>query len=231
MAINPKPSNVDASLVQAPEELSFVEEDLAKQQDDFLNVDIVENEEGAEVTFGEEEEVFGEEPDNFFDNLAGLVSDETLTGVSTFVLDSVEEDKTSRDDWEDTYTKGLDLLGMRYETRTEPFDGATGVIHPLLNEAVTQFQAQAYKEMLPSSGPVRANIVGLPNPEVEMQAQRVQEYMNYEIMYRMEEYEPEFDQMLYYLGLAGSAFKKVYRDEGLGRAVSKFALPDRDWET
>ena len=227
MAINPKPSNVDASLVQAPEELSFVEEDLAKQQDDFLNVDIVENEEGAEVTFGEEEEVFGEEPDNFYDNLAGLVSDETLTGVSTFVLDSVEEDKTSRDDWEDTYTKGLDLLGMRYETRTEPFDGATGVIHPLLNEAVTQFQAQAYKEMLPSSGPVRANIVGLPNPEVEMQAQRVQEYMNYEIMYRMEEYEPEFDQMLYYLGLAGSAFKKVYRDEGLGRAVSKF-VPAED---
>ena len=200
MAINPKPSNVDASLVQAPEELSFVEEDLAKQQDDFLNVDIVENEEGAEVTFGEEEEVFGEEPDNFYDNLAGLVSDATLTGVSTFVLDSVEEDKTSRDDWEDTYTKGLDLLGMRYETRTEPFDGATGVIHPLLNEAVTQFQAQAYKEMLPSSGPVRANIVGLPNPEVEMQAQRVQEYMNYEIMYRMEEYEPEFpshDRWLY----------------------------------
>ena len=227
MAINPKPSNVDASLVQAPEELSFVEEDLAKQQDDFLNVDIVENEEGAEVTFGEEEEVFGEEPDNFYDNLAGLVSDETLTGVSIFVLDSVEEDKTSRDDWEDTYTKGLDLLGMRYETRTEPFDGATGVIHPLLNEAVTQFQAQAYKEMLPSSGPVRANIVGLPNPEVEMQAQRVQEYMNYEIMYRMEEYEPEFDQMLYYLGLAGSAFKKVYRDEGLGRAVSKF-VPAED---
>ena len=222
MAINSKPTNVDRSLIAPPETLSIEEDDLQNQQDDFLNVDIVENEEGAEVTFGEEEEVFGEEPDNFFDNLAGLVSDATLTGVSTFVLDSVEEDKTSRDDWEDTYTKGLDLLGMRYETRTEPFDGATGVIHPLLNEAVTQFQAQAYKEMLPSSGPVRANIVGLPNPEVEMQAQRVQEYMNYEIMYRMEEYEPEFDQMLYYLGLAGSAFKKVYRDEGLGRAVSKF---------
>ena len=227
MAINSKPTNVDRSLIAPPETLSIEEDDLQNQQDDFLNVDIVENEEGAEVTFGEEEEVFGEEPDNFFDNLAGLVSDATLTGVSTFVLDSVEEDKTSRDDWEDTYTKGLDLLGMRYETRTEPFDGATGVIHPLLNEAVTQFQAQAYKEMLPSSGPVRANIVGLPNPEVEMQAQRVQEYMNYEIMYRMEEYEPEFDQMLYYLGLAGSAFKKVYRDEGLGRAVSKF-VPAED---
>ena len=114
MAINSKPTNVDRSLIAPPETLSIEEDDLQNQQDDFLNVDIVENEEGAEVTFGEEEEVFGEEPDNFFDNLAGLVSDETLTGVSTFVLDSVEEDKTSRDDWEDTYTKGLDLLGMRY---------------------------------------------------------------------------------------------------------------------
>ena len=116
---------------------------------------------------------------------------------------------------------------MRYESRTEPFDGATGVIHPLLNEAVTQFQSQAYKEMLPSSGPVRANIVGTPTPDAEQQAQRVQDYMNYQIMYEMEEYEPEFDQMLYYLGLAGSAFKKVYRDQALDRPVSKF-IPAED---
>jgi len=156
-----------------------------------------------------------------------MVSDATLTGVASYVLDSVIDDRNSRDDWEDTYVKGLDLLGMRYEARTEPFDGATGVIHPLLNEAVTQFQSQAYKEMLPSSGPVRANIVGTPTPDAEQQAQRVQDYMNYQIMYEMEEYEPEFDQMLYYLGLAGSAFKKVYRDEALGRPVSKF-IPAED---
>ena len=116
---------------------------------------------------------------------------------------------------------------MRYEERTEPFDGATGVIHPILNEAVTQFQAGAYKEMLPSTGPVRANIVGLPTPEVEAQARRVQDYMNYAIMYEMEEFEPEYDQMLYYLGLAGSAFKKIYRDDALGRPVSKF-IPAED---
>ena len=228
MAQNPRPSNIDRALVQAPNDfLSIEEEDLAQQENDFLNVEVVENDEGAEVSFGEDEVTFGGEPDNFYDNLAPMVSDATLTGVASYVLDSVEDDRNSRDDWEDTYVKGLDLLGMRYEARTEPFDGATGVIHPLLNEAVTQFQAQAYKEMLPSSGPVRANIVGTPTPEIEQQAKRVQEFMNYQIMYEMEEYEPEFDQMLYYLGLAGSAFKKVYRDEALGRPVSKF-IPAED---
>ena len=228
MAQNPRPSNIDRALVQAPNDfLSIEEEDLAQQEDDFLNVEVVENEEGAEVSFGEEEVTFGGEPENFYDNLAPMVSDATLTGVASYVLDSVEDDRNSRDDWEDTYVKGLDLLGMRYESRSEPFEGATGVIHPLLNEAVTQFQSQAYKEMLPSSGPVRANIVGTPTPDAEQQAQRVQDYMNYQIMYEMEEYEPEFDQMLYYLGLAGSAFKKVYRDEALGRPVSKF-IPAED---
>jgi len=228
MAQPPRPSNIDRALVQAPNDfLSIEEEDLAQQEDDFLNVEVVENDEGAEVSFGEDEVTFGGEPENFYDNLASMVSDATLTGVASYVIDSVEEDRTSRDDWEDTYVKGLDLLGMRYESRTEPFDGATGVIHPLLNEAVTQFQSQAYKEMLPSSGPVRANIVGTPTPDAEQQAQRVQDYMNYQIMYEMEEYEPEFDQMLYYLGLAGSAFKKVYRDQALDRPVSKF-IPAED---
>jgi hypothetical protein len=228
MAQNPRPSNIDRALVQAPNDfLSIEEEDLAQQEDDFLNVEVVENDEGAEVSFGEDEVMFGGEPENFYDNLAPMVSDATLTGVASYVLGSVEDDRNSRDDWEDTYVKGLDLLGMRYESRSEPFEGATGVIHPLLNEAVTQFQSQAYKEMLPSSGPVRANIVGTPTPDAEQQAQRVQDYMNYQIMYEMEEYEPEFDQMLYYLGLAGSAFKKVYRDEALGRPVSKF-VPAED---
>ena len=146
MAQPPRPSNIDRALVQAPNDfLSIEEEDLAQQEDDFLNVEVVENDEGAEVSFGEDEVTFGGEPENFYDNLASMVSDATLTGVASYVIDSVEEDRTSRDDWEDTYVKGLDLLGMRYESRTEPFDGATGVIHPLLNEAVTQFQSQAYK--------------------------------------------------------------------------------------
>mgnify|MGYP003134292031 CR=1 FL=1 len=185
MAIQPRPSNVDRSLLQAPNDmLSEVEVDLAEQEDDFLNVEVVDEPDGgAEVVFGEDDLRRGEEPADFFDNLAEFVDDDTLSDVASYVLDSVEDDENSREDWRDTYIKGLDLLGMRYENRTEPFDGATGVIHPILNEAVTQFQAGAYKEMLPSTGPVRANIVGLPNPQVEAQARRVQDYMNYMIMY------------------------------------------------
>jgi|TARA_R110001599_G_scaffold175761_2_gene367818 hypothetical protein len=229
MAMEPRPSNVDRSLLQAPNDfLSQEEEDLASKEDDFFNVEVLEEEDGgAEVLFGDETDMRGQEPTDFYDNLASMVSDDTLAGVATYVLDCVEDDENSREDWRDTYVKGLDLLGMRYDTRTEPFVGATGVVHPILNEAVTQFQAGAYKEMLPSGGPVRANIVGQPTPDVEAQATRVQDYMNYMIMYEMEEYEPEFDQMLYYLGLAGSAFKKLYRDDTLGRPVSKF-VPAED---
>ena len=235
MAQDPRPSNVDRSLLQAPLDiLAPAEEELLNQEQEFLaqNVDIdvdPDLEGGAEVTFGPAapESILGEEPADFFDNLASAVDPVTLGVVGSELIDLVNEDKQSRDEWEDTYIKGLELLGLKYETRTEPFNGATGVIHPVLNEAVTQFQAQAYKEMLPSAGPVRAQIIGTTNVELEKQAQRVQNYLNYQIMYNMEEYESEFDQMLYFLGLAGSAFKKVYRDDMLARPVSKF-VPAED---
>ena len=138
------------------------------------------------------------------------------------MLEKVDEDKSSRKEWINTYSRGLDLLGIKYENRTEPFQGATGVIHPMLNEAVSQFQAQAYKELLPPSGPVRTQVLGDTTPDLEKQADRIKNYMNYEIVHVMEEYDSEFDQMLYYLGLCGSAFKKVYRDPQLNRQVSKF---------
>ena len=125
-----------------------------------------------------------------------------------------------------SYTDGLDLLGFKYENRTEPFQGASGATHPVLAEAVTQFQAGAYKELLPAEGPVRTQVVGKPDPAKEAQSQRVKDYMNYELMEKMEEYEPEFDQMLFHLPLAGSTFKKVYYDDLLGRAVSKFVPAD-----
>jgi hypothetical protein len=235
MAQDPRPSNVDRSLLQAPLDIMApAEEELLNQEQEFLAQDVdIEIEPdlsgGAEVIFGppDPENILGEEPDDFFDNLASAVDPVTLGVVGSELLDLVNEDKLSREEWEHTYTQGLELLGLKYESRTEPFNGATGVIHPVLNEAVTQFQAQAYKEMLPSSGPVRAQIIGSTNIELEKQAQRVQEYLNYQIMYNMEEYEPEFDQMLYFLGLAGSAFKKVYRDDMLARPVSKF-VPAED---
>ena len=134
--------------------------------------------------------------------------------------------KMSRKDWEQSYMEGLDLLGFKYENRTEPFQGASGATHPVLAEAVTQFQAMAYKELLPSDGPVRTQIVGAITPQKEQQAQRVKDFMNYQIMDQMQEYEPEFDQMLFHLPLAGSSFKKVYYDDLLGRAVSKFVPAD-----
>ena len=217
-----KPTNVDRSLFQAPDELPDLFEEQAETPQQEVSIEIeADDEGGTEVVIGDEPTT-AEEPADFFDNLVDSLSDETLDEISSMITESVEEDKASREEYLDTYTSGLDLLGLKYETRTEPFDGATGVIHPILNEAVTQFQAGAYKEMLPSAGPVRANIVGETSREVEQQAKRVQNYMNYQIMYEMEEYEPEFDQMLYYLGLAGSAFKKVYRDDILNRPVSKF---------
>ena len=220
-----RPTAVDRALVEAPESLE--PEENIETLGEEIEVEVEPNEEGGvEVTFGETEVQVREVAD-FYGNLAETLDDDVLNDAGRFVLDAAEDDKNSRKEWEDGYTKGLDLLGLRYENRTEPFDGATGVVHPLLNEAVTQFQAGAYKEMLPATGPVRANIVGIPNEAVEQQAQRVQDYMNYQIMYEMEEYEPEFDQMLYYLGLAGSAFKKIYRDDALQRPVSKF-VPAED---
>ena len=161
-----------------------------------------------------------------FDNLAELLPDDILDPIGLELFQNYTDYKASRKDWEKGYTDGLDLLGFKYENRTEPFQGASGATHPVLAEAVTQFQAGAYKELLPSEGPIRTQIVGNSDPQKESQAQRVKEYMNYELMEKMAEYEPEFDQMLFHLPLAGSTFKKVYYDDLLGRAVSKFVPAD-----
>ena len=164
--------------------------------------------------------------ENHFDNLADLLPDDILEPIGNELRGNYNDYKMSRKDWEQAYTGGLDLLGFKYENRTEPFQGASGATHPVLAEAVTQFQAMAYKELLPSDGPVRTQILGAVNPQKEQQAQRVKDFMNYQIMDQMQEYEPEFDSMLFHLPLAGSAFKKVYYDDLLGRAVSKFVPAD-----
>ena len=167
-------------------------------------------------------------PDTGFDgNLAEFIDENDLQVIASELRQSFEDDKSSRQQWEETYTKGLDLLGLNYTERSQPFQGASGVTHPLLAESVTQFQAQAYKELLPASGPVRTQIIGQATKDKEDQAQRVSDFMNYQIMHVMEEYDPELDQMLFYLPLAGSTFKKIYYDAALGRAVSKF-IPAED---
>jgi hypothetical protein len=169
-----------------------------------------------------------EEIDTDFDsNLAEVLDPQELRNIANELIAGIEKDKASRDDWEKTYKDGLEYLGMRFdEERSEPFVGASGVIHPLLGEAVTTFQAQAYKELLPAGGPVKTQVIGAYDSLAEEQAQRVKEFMNYQITHVMEEFDEELDQMLFYLPLAGSAFKKVYYDESLGRAVSKFIAPE-----
>ncbi len=177
-------------------------------------------EEGAETTDNEQEPEF-----NFAENIAERLSDNEARRLADDLIADYRNDVSSRTEWEDTITKGLDLLGVKYNPLNRPFKGASGVTHPMLNEACVQFQAQAYKELLPPDGPVRAQIVGSPTPEKEQQASRVKDYMNYLLMEKMEEYTTDVDQMLYYLPLTGSTFKKVYYDEILDRPVSKYIHP------
>jgi hypothetical protein len=167
------------------------------------------------------------EQEDFYINLAEKIDEKELKKIGSQLVTEVNYDRTSRDDWVQGYVKGLDLLGFKYQSLTRPFIGASGVTHPLLAESVTQFQAQAIKELLPSSGPVRTEVLGVETEEKLEQASRVKDFMNYMLMDQMEEYTPDFDQMLFYLPLAGSAFKKVYYDEIMQRAVSKF-VPAED---
>tara|TARA_R110000737_G_scaffold66494_1_gene94527 strand:- start:185 stop:2602 length:2418 start_codon:yes stop_codon:yes gene_type:complete len=186
-----------------------------------------EQEDGSVVLSYEEQKRFKEalfaEHDS---NLAELIDERDLMDIASELTGQYEEDRSGRKDWEDAYVNGLELLGIKYEERDQPFRGSSGVTHPLIAEAITQFQAQAYKELLPSSGPVRTQIIGATNPEVQKQSQRVSEFMNYQITTVMEEYDPEMDRLLFNLPIAGSAFKKVYFDDILDRAVARFVPAD-----
>ena len=160
--------------------------------------------------------------DDFYANLAEEMPDRELSAIASDLLEQFDSNKSSRQDWEETYANGLELLGFNYEEREQPFRGASGVTHPLLAEAATQFQAQAFNELLPATGPVKTLSLGKETRAKKDQATRVQQFMNYYITNVMEDYTPDMDQMLFYLPLAGSTFKKVYYDETMGRAVSKF---------
>ena len=200
-----------------------VTEDRIPSTDD---VEITETEDGgAEINF-EPGSVNQAGTESHFDNIADLLPEDILGELASTLYENFTQYKESRKDWEDSYVKGLDLLGFKYQNPTQPFQGASGATHPVLAEAVTQFQAQAYKELLPATGPVHTQVLGKPDRAKEEQSVRVKNFMNYQLMDVMKEYEPEFDQMLFYLPLSGSAFKKVYYDELLGRAVSKFVPAD-----
>jgi hypothetical protein len=226
-------AEIDDALPNSPiSDSEFVEKEIpienlnTETTETTGDVEVLNTEDGgAEISFNPnaQEEL---QTQNHFDNLAELLDDNELDPLASELFDQYTNYKESRGDWEETYRNGLNLLGFKYESRTEPFRGAAAVTHPVLAEAVTQFQAQAYKELLPADGPVRAQILGTITPEKQDQANRVKDFMNYQIMDQMKEYEPEFDQMLFYLPLSGSTFKKVYYDDLLGRAVSKFIPAD-----
>jgi hypothetical protein len=217
--------NVEQTIkIPSPKELQVEIEQT--QKDPQAPVEVQPNEDGSVDINFDPSKVNLEQSQDHFANLAELLPEEVLMPIGQELSANYQDYKSSRGDWEKAYTSGLDLLGFKYESKTEPFKGASGATHPVLAEAVTQFQALAYKELLPAGGPVRTQIIGLPTPDREQQSQRVKDFMNYTIMSEMKEYEAEFDQMLFYLPLSGSAFKKVYYDEVMGRAVSKFVPAD-----
>ena len=183
---------------------------------------IIDDDGGATIEMGEDDA----ESVDFYDNLVDVIDPDALAKISLDVAAMFEADKASRSDWEQMYAKGLELLGLRIEERTKPFRGAAGAVHPMLTEAIIQFQAQALKELMPAGGPVRTQIMGKETVDKFQQAGRVQDFMNYQITTVMEEYTPEFDQQLFYTGYGGSTFKKVYYDYQLGRMVSKLCLAD-----
>jgi len=211
--------NEEVTDEEVTEETPVVEEEV--------NVEVNEPSEENEESQEEKIKELVDEVKIFYSNLAEDMDDRVLGRISSELIADYKKDKESRSDWEKSYTSGLDLLGFKYDNESRPFQGASSVTHPLLAESVTQFQAQAYKELLPSDGPVRTQVVGEQTREREDQAQRVKEFMNYMIMEQMEEYTPDFDQLLFYLPLAGSAFKKIYYDEVMQRAIAKF-IPAED---
>ena len=200
-----------------------VEKELEKRPGE---VETVENEDGSVDINFDPGAASLEGGEDHYANLAEFLPDEVLSSLSSDLNSKYMDYISSRKDWEKSYTNGLDLLGFKYDQRSEPFQGASGATHPVLAEAVTQFQALAYKELLPADGPVRTQLLGIQSPDKVQQAQRVKDFMNYQIMDQMKEYEPEFDSMLFHLPLSGSTFKKVYYDEVEGRAVSKFVPAD-----
>lgn len=197
--------------------------DMLDMLGDSPDIEIILEDDGSaiiELGEGEDDEV------SFYGNLGEVIDTNNLGSISIDLMALFEADKSSRSDWEQMYSKGLELLGLKIEERTKPFRGAAGAVHPMLTEAIVQFQAQAFKELMPSGGPVRTQTVGKETMDKVQQASRVQDFMNYQITTVMKEYTPEFDQLLFYTGYGGSTFKKVYYDAQVGRMVSRLVLPD-----
>ena len=202
-----------------------LESDITIEIEDPESVAIETEDGGMIIDFDPNAREVGNE--DFDSNLAEFMDDDVLTEIGNELVSSYNGDKESRADWEETYTKGLDQLGLKIEERTQPWAGACGVFHPMLSEAVIRFQSQSITEMFPAQGPVRTKIVGKITEDKTKQAQRVQDYLNYLLTHEMSEYRTETEKMLFSLPLAGSAFRKVYFDPSLDRPSSIF-VPAED---
>ena len=203
--------------------------DEAAEQETPLEIEIEDpesvtiNMNGTEIRIGKEEET-GED---FSANLAEYISENQLQSLASELLSEFEDDISSRKDWMQTYVDGLELLGMKIEIRSEPWEGACGVYHPLLAETLVKFQSETMMETFPAMGPVKTEIIGKETPEKKEAALRVQQDMNYQLTEEMTEYRPEHERMLWGLGLSGNAFKKVYYDPSFERQMSIF-VPAED---
>ena len=190
----------------------------------------VEPDGGVTVDFGSEEVLTEEEPlglGEWYDDLCDKIDEDELDSIANQVYDNYQSDKDSRGEWEDMFERGFDLLGLKLQDATEPFEGACTAVHPLLIESAVKFQSKASQELFPSGGPVKTQIIGKQTPEKEMQANRVKDFMNYQLTEQMSEYFDEFERMLFHLPLIGSAFKKIYYDANLKRPVSEFVPIDQ----
>ena len=216
-------TNVDKGLYQAPLGI----EQLA-QDEEPIEIEIIDPE-AVNIHMGDMDIsiIPGEDEDDFGQNLAELIDDGDLQSIASDLSEDIDNDRNSRKDWEKAYTDGLKLLGLQFEERTEPWQGASGVFHPMITEAVVRFQSETITEMFPAQGPVRTKIIGKETPEKKEAAVRVEEDMNYELTEVMREFRPEHERMLWSLPATGSAFKKVYYDPNLGRQVSMF-VPAED---
>ena len=218
-------TNIDKALYQQPQGIDA----LAQEQPDEIEIEIVDPEE-VNIRTGDLEihiEPGEDDGDDFNANLADEMDDSAKESFAGDLVEDIENDKNSRKDWEKAYTQGLKLLGLQYEERTEPWNGASGVFHPMITEAVVRFQSETITEMFPAQGPVRTKIIGKETPQKKEAAQRVEEDMNYQLTEVMKEFRPEQERMLWSLPATGSAFKKVYEDPNIGRQVSMF-VPAED---
>ena len=219
---------IEKGLYEMPEGIEDMEEGEAIVAIDGMSdegIEVVLEDGSVEITFGEEIEEIDAAP--FDANLADYLDDGQLQEVSSDLCDAVESDMAARRDWADSYVAGLDVLGMKYEERTEPWENACGVYSNILAEAAIRFQAEAMSETFPAAGPVKTKILGEITQDKEDAALRVKTDMNYELTEVMVEYRPEHERLLYSLGLAGSAFKKVYFDPGLNRQIALY-IPAED---